>query len=272
VPDRTATPSARSSIGLIAVVLLSLTAGRIALAYGPEGHLIAGQLADDLLCERARTEIAVLGDGQDLGELGLWADRIRSDPAYADSAPWHYMNIADGEPLADFQHPPEGDVLWAIDRFAGRLRDESLGRGERAEALKFLVHFIVDLHQPLHVGLADDRGGNSVRLRYRGEATNLHRLWDTHAIEWADLSFGSYRRRLRQDVLAAAGPVSLDPLVWAEESLALRPAVYDFGEANREPNAAYMAFAASTTRGRLAAAARRLAGTLNATFCVGAAF
>jgi hypothetical protein len=254
-------------IGRIAVVLLALTAGRLALAYGPEGHLIAGRLAEELLCERARREIAVLGERQDLGELGLWADRIRSDPAYADSAPWHFMNIADGTPLSAFEHPPEGDVLSAIDRFAGRLRDESLGQSERAEALKFLVHFIVDLHQPLHVGLADDRGGNAVQLRFRGESTNLHRLWDTHAIEWTDLTIRSYRRRLRRDVLAAAGPDSLDPLVWAEESLALRPAVYDFGARNREPNAAYMAFAASTTHDRLAAAARRLAASLNATFC-----
>jgi hypothetical protein len=257
----------RPFIARIAVVLIALSADRLALAYGPQGHLIAGQLAEELLCELASDEIAVLGDRQDLGELGLWADRIRADPAHADSAPWHFMNIADGTPLSDFEHPPEGDLLWAIDRFGGRLRDASLGRSERAEALKFLVHFIVDLHQPLHVGLADDRGGNAVQLRFRGESTNLHRLWDTHAIEWTDLTIGSYRRRLRQDVLAATGPVSLDPLVWAEESLALRPAVYDFGALNREPNAAYMAFAAATTQNRLATAARRLAASLNATFC-----
>lgn len=229
--------------------------------------MIAGQVADELLCERAREEVAVLGDRQDLGELGLWADRIRSDPAYADAAPWHYMNIADDVPLSEFEHPSEGDVLLAIDRFAGRLRDVSRGRSERSEALKFLVHFIVDLHQPLHVGLADDRGGNSVLLRYRGESTNLHRLWDTHAIDWAGLSLRSYRLSVQRDVMASDSPVSLDPLVWAEESLALRPAVYDFGEANHEPDAAYMNFAASTTHDRLVAAAQRLAGTLNAAFC-----
>lgn len=248
-----------------AAVLMSLSV--TAVGYGPQGHRIAGQVADDLLCERARTSIADLGDGQDLGELGLWADRIRSDPAYADAAPWHYLNIADGESLADFDHPPEGDVLWAIHRFAERLRDPSNSRSERGEALRFLVHFIVDIHQPLHIGLADDRGGNAIALSFRGESTNLHRLWDTHAIDWANLSIAAYRRMVRRDVNAVDQPVSLDPLVWAEESLRLRAAVYVFGATNREPGPSYLDFAAATTRDRLADAAMRLAGTLNAIFC-----
>jgi hypothetical protein len=253
--------------GAIAAALLWLVAGPGALAYGTAGHVIAGELAEQWLCERARTEIGRLGDGQDLGELGLWADRIRSDPDHVASAPWHYINIADGEALAGVRHPPEGDLLWAIDRYSGRLRDSSLDRIERAEALKFLIHFIVDLHQPLHVGLADDRGGNAIILRFRGETTNLHRLWDTHAIDWTDQSIRTYRRRLSQDFGAADAPVSLDPLVWAEESLALRRAVYDFGGANRQPRDAYLDFAAATTRERLALSARRLAGTLNSIFC-----
>jgi hypothetical protein len=236
-------------------------------AFGPQGHLIAGRAAEPALCAPAAMEIARLGAGNDLGEMGLWADRIRSEPAFAHTGPWHYLNIANGALLADYQSPPEGDVLWAIEHFSRRLADRRLRDEARAEALKFLVHFIVDLHQPLHVGLADDRGGNTIGLRFRGEATNLHRLWDTQAIAWADGSVGTYTRVIAELVRVAPGEPSLVPLVWAEESLFLRPQIYAFGRAGREPARSYLDFAAATTRQRLTLAARRLAGTLNAILC-----
>ena len=235
-------------------------------AYGPEGHLIAGRAAEQMLCARAADRIAELGGGDDLGELGLWADRIRGDDRYSDSAPWHYMNIATGESLAGYAHPPEGDILWAIDHFAARLVDAKLSDAVRGEALRFLVHFIVDIHQPLHVGLADDRGGNAIELRYGGRMTNLHRFWDTHAIEWADISIDEYVRGIRVPDRTDDDPAR-DPMVWAAESLDLRPAVYDFDGQRREPSATYKNFAAETTRLRLGQAALRLADTLNRLLC-----
>jgi hypothetical protein len=255
---------------VLGCLLLGLFAAGTARAYGPAGHLIAGRAAAPLLCERAVAEVSRFGGGEDLGELGLWADRIRSEDAYADAEPWHYMNIADGMPLASYAHPPEGDVLSAIERFSARLADPRLGRAERAEALKFLAHFVVDLHQPLHVGRAEDRGGNTIELRFRGEATNLHRLWDTHAIEWSDRSIEAYVAAIARDLRlrsdSAGLEALLEPGVWAAESLALRDAVYDFGP-RRAPSRAYLDFAAETTEERLCLAALRLAGTLNRIFC-----
>lgn len=245
----------------LAVSGLASSAG---VAYGPQGHLIAGLAAEDLLCERAAATIFDLADGESLGEIGLWADEIRSRGTHDHAAPWHYMNIADGERLADLVHPPEGDVLWAIEHFSARLVDETLGREQRFEALAFLVHFVVDLHQPLHVGLAEDRGGNAIELRYDGEETNLHRLWDTHVIEWAGLSVREYARSLGS---SGADGVSLDPMVWAAESLALRVSVYAYGSEGRQPPSSYLDAAAGITRERLRSAALRLAGTLNTMLC-----
>jgi hypothetical protein len=236
-------------------------------AYGPDGHRAAGRTAAPLLCERAAGEVERLGGGDDLGELGLWADQIRSDPDFAAAAPWHYINVADGEALAAIRPPLEGDVLWAIGEFSGRLADLSLDDATRSVALKFLTHFIVDLHQPLHVGLAADRGGNEVALRFRGQSTNLHRLWDTHVIERTDESIADYTAELMRLAAALDPAVSLDPLVWAQESLDLRTRVYNFGAAGREPRREYLDFAARVTRERLAVAALRLAGTLNAILC-----
>ena len=238
-----------------------------ALAYGPEGHLIAGRAAAPLLCQRASDEVARLGGGEDLGEIGTWADRIRSDDAYANAAPWHYMNIDNGAPLAVYESPPEGDVLWAIEHFGNRLGDTGLADAERGEALRFLVHFVVDLHQPLHVGLAEDRGGNQIALRYGGEDTNLHRIWDTNVIDHAGYSLAAYTAKVAQRAAVIDGGEVLDPLAWAAESLAMRRSVYDFGRAGRELSDAYLDRAAALTEARLALAAARLAGTLNQRLC-----
>ena len=247
-----------------------------AVAHGPEGHLIAGRAAAPLLCPRAAAEVARLGGGEDLGELGLWADRIRSDEAYAHAAPWHYVNVPDGASIADHVTPPEGDILWAIGHFRARLGDDGLDDRERGEALRFLVHFIVDVHQPLHVGRAEDRGGNGIAIVYEGETINLHRLWDTQAVERArpnieqpSAALAAHLSRVTQAATARTivNDSLLDHEIWAAESLAYRSTVYSFGAAGRELSAEYLDEAAGLTMIRLELAAARLAGTLNSIFC-----
>ena len=178
---------------LVALGFVALLATSPALAWGPVGHRMAGDLAEPKLCPAARTEVKSLGAGESLAELGAWADQIRDEPKWRSSRPWHYMNIADLSPgagLAEaraavdkFVHPPEGDVLAALARYSGVLADPKKPRDERAEALRFVVHFVVDIHQPLHVGRALDHGGNDVEVRAgnRGPA-NLHHFWDTDVL------------------------------------------------------------------------------------------
>lgn len=247
------------------VAVLLVVAAVPALAFGPSGHRIAGELAEPLLCPRAATAVAELSGGESLGELGLWADRIRGDERWRHTAPWHYMNIGDDERLESYEHPPEGDVWWAVEHHAARLAGSAL-QSDRAEALRFLVHFVVDMHQPLHVGRAEDRGGNRVDVLYNGTRVNLHRFWDTDAVRLA----GSERRLI--DALAPAARMLLvgsaddPPAVWAAESLALRSHVYAFTPQSRGAarlDDAYLASAETITRIRLAQAGARLAGVLN---------
>lgn len=249
------------------VLLLGAFLGAQAHGYGVDGHLIAGTIAETYLCPAARSEVATLGGGERLGELGLWADRVRSVPEYEQSAPWHYMNVEDGGSIARFRHPPEGDVLWAVEHFHDVLGDRSRTPEERGEALKFLVHFVVDLHQPLHVGRASDRGGNAIELRVGGAPTNLHRFWDTDAIELAGMPSERYLELVASRVDLGAVEAAFDPRAWAEESLALRAEVYDFDRRGRTLTGPYIDFAIRTTEERLALAAARLAATLNGLFC-----
>jgi hypothetical protein len=259
---------------------------RAAGAFGPLGHRIAGLLAEPALCASAREEIAALGGGESLAELGLWADTIRGIPGWERSAPWHYMNIESPEntgatdglasaaaAIRAYRPPPEGDVLSAIERFRAELANRSLPARERAAALKFLVHFVVDLHQPLHVGGAADRGGNTIDVSYGGRVVNLHRFWDSDVLELRRLGAERYARRLRPRFDALAPASSDPPAEWAAESLVLRRTVYAFAP---DPplaapphalDAAYLASAQAVVEERLVRASERLAATLNGVLC-----
>ena len=250
----------------VLLALLPCAAG----AFSANGHRIAGILAATLLCERAGAEIAALVGNRTLEDLGHWADTVRDDPAWQHSAPWHYLNVDDASALRALEHPPEGDAVWAIDSFTRMLADHAQPAAARATALQFLVHFIVDLHQPLHVGLEADRGGNTITVRYGRTETNLHAFWDNDAIVRREQSPERYARELVGIVASLPrSEADTDPLAWASESLAFRSQVYGFDRASGELDRRYLAAAESATERRLAQAAVRLAATLNGIFCGG---
>jgi hypothetical protein len=270
-------------VALLGVAAIALPGD--ALAFGPLGHRVAGLLAEPGLCPAARGEVAELGGGESLAELGLWADTIRDQPEWRRSGPWHYMNVADlpsGAGPADaravidgFRHPPEGAGLEALTRFTRTLADRGRPRAERADALRFVVHFVVDLHQPLHVGRASDRGGNEIDVQVDDKVVSLHRFWDTDVLALRHLGAVRYAQRL-EPVLAAtpAARAQDPPAAWAAESLLLRPAVYGFAPAARGAarlDDAYLRSAQKIADQQLVLAAARLAATLNGMFCRSAA-
>jgi len=246
-------------------------------AYGPTGHRLVGQIAAADLCPEAEVAVASLLDGESLADAGLWADRIRSNPSWRHASPWHYVNVADDAPIETATGGARGDVLQAIARFRQEMTDDGLSAAKRAEALRFLVHFVADVHQPLHVGRADDRGGNRIAVTLTGKRSNLHQLWDGQALLRADRVEQGYRvADQARAIRARAGPdyVKLQRapvLAWAREAQQLRPLVYAGvprpGEPAFEPDAAYLDKAREITLSRLSRAAVRLAGVLNAAWC-----
>lgn len=250
------------------------------LAFGALGHRTAALLAERKLCAGASSEIAELGDGQRLTELSLWADRVRGDPAWERSVPWHYINFPDLPRRAGlkqaraaidaFHHPPEGDVLTAIARFEATLADRSRPRAERAEALRFVVHFVVDVHQPVHVSRASDGGGTEVEVKVGDDIMSLHRFWDTNAFDRRGVPPEQFARELEASFEAVPAARAHDPPdVWAAESLVLRPSVYSFTPAQGPAvlDDAYRRMAQRVAEQRLVLAAARLAVTLNAALC-----
>lgn len=223
-----------STSGLLALLVLA-TSGPVAdqpasLFWGANGHRVVGEIAQRHLSNAARQGVASLIGDTSLARISTWPDEVRSDPRWDFAAPWHYVTIDD--PASYTALPPVPaeqrdlrNIVDAILYFREVLGDAGRSTEERAVALKFLVHFVGDVHQPLHVGRGDDRGGNSVQLFFFGESTNLHSVWDSKLIDQADLSFTELADFIDhasdEQVTAWQDDSVLD---WIQESATLREA------------------------------------------------
>jgi hypothetical protein len=217
-------------------------------------------------------------DDQSLADAGLWADQIRGYPEWDFAKPWHYMNVPDAEPLRALGSADNPDVLWAIVEMQQRLRDPKGDAGEQAEALKFLIHLVADIHQPLHVGRKADRGGNRIKVRFQSgrdgkeRKSNLHRYWDSDVIKLSTTGVQAYTDKL---LLQAAPKLRFEatgePFDWAVESKALRDKVYDFQVVGDGQTvflgAEYRSQALSVLALQLTRAGLRLAVTLDNLYC-----
>jgi hypothetical protein len=152
----------------------------IAYGWGRDGHAIIADIATKHLNDKARRQIAVLlGDGVTLASIASWGDEVR--PQRPETSTWHYINIPVSGAEKDWMKycPASGCLPKAIEQMSATLQSATASRDQKADALKFLVHFIGDLHQPLHVGERGDRGGNDVQTALNGKPWNLHSAWDT---------------------------------------------------------------------------------------------
>ena len=183
---------AASALVLFAL-LLAVPSTRVK-AWGPSGHRIVAMVATKHLSEPARRKVeAILGE-ETLADVANWADDVREERP--NTAQWHFVNLPHNNNAvfsrsrdcraADDGGP--GCVVTAIEKFVAVLRDSNASAEDRAEALKFIVHFVGDLHQPLHVSFADDRGGNNIKVKFFGRESRLHRVWDSGIIGRAGLT------------------------------------------------------------------------------------
>jgi hypothetical protein len=241
-------------------------------AYGAKAHRIVGHIADRYVCVETRQAIVPLMGDYSLAGAGLWADKIRSNKKWDVARPWHYMNVPDDVTIADRRIAAGGDVLVAIERFRAELADPELSVEQHEIALRFLVHLVADIHQPLHVGRREDLGGNRIKVTVGAKKLNLHAFWDSFALEQAGGEPYAYAARLaNRDFRSVAQWGASEPLMWAEESKLFRPEVYAF---ERDPvtgagvlGPTYRAGALEIIDLRLSQAGVRLAAILNGIYC-----
>jgi hypothetical protein len=244
----------------------------LALSWSFEGHRAAAAITAARLCAPAAAQVERLLDGMTLAEASTWPDQVRGTREWAHTRDWHYLNVGDDEAMGTFieGEPGRGRLLSAIRLNLALLADESAPVRARREALGFVLHLVGDLHQPLHVGRSEDRGGNTITVSFEGEQLNLHRLWDSGLLRSAGLRPEDYRRTLEPLVRLGAEDWERGTLEdWAEESRALRPWVYDFDERRRVPQISrrYAETGRQLTALRLAQAGVRTAWVLNGLWC-----
>lgn len=198
-----------------------------AQAWGLLGHRLVALLAwDDLTPDTRRQIDALLQDEPDptLAGIAGWADDLRKNDAVLgrQTANWHFVNI--GEHDCAYQRRrdcPGGDcVVEAIRTQTAILADARRPRAERLQALKFVVHFVGDAHQPLHAGYGRDKGGNDAQINWNGRGTNMHTLWDSRMLVSTGRTEQAYLAHLRTLPRPAIAAMTLPPpaAAWAEQS------------------------------------------------------
>ena len=244
-----------------------------AFAWGRTGHRLVAALAWDDLSPGTRAAVAELLAGEadpTLPGIAVWADDLRAnDPDLGRrTAKWHYVNIAEHDCAYDAARACPGGacVVEAIRNQAAILANRSRPRAQRAQALKFVVHFVGDVHQPLHAGFAHDKGGNRFQVNLGGRGGNLHSLWDSGLLDSSGLDDAAYLQRLRSVPLAVARtgrPLPADAAGWAEASCRLlrEPGLYP---ASARISPAYLQAWRPVAETQLRRGGSRLATVLNA--------
>ena len=261
--------AAKHAFRLVTLMLLALPVS--GWAYGAHAHQTIGFVAEAFICPETRHALAQLNP-ESIAEAGLWADQIRAYRQWDHVKPWHYINVSDDQAIIDAPRRRSGDVLWAIDEAAELLASPVVDQKQQLAMYRFLVHFIADVHQPLHVGRRSDLGGNRLKVMVDGRSSNLHSYWDSGVLGKVVETPEAHAERLVGTISAAAVVEwqASEPLQWAEESKSYRDFVYTISRSEAGlavVTERYASRALRITEARMARAGVRLAGALDALYC-----
>lgn len=214
----------------ILILALSLVSAN-ALAWGPTGHRVVGEIAHKFLDVETLSKVHRILKGESLAKVSTWPDEIKSEPqTYSHTFNWHYTTWADEvhDHSAEREDATGGFLLKEISENLAVLKDPKATDEKKAFSLKFIVHLIGDLHMPLHVGGGNDQGGNYCKVTFHGKATNLHQLWDEGMIDFTNLSFTEMSRFVSEGrkIADITSWKMGDVLTWAQESKTLRNTLY----------------------------------------------
>lgn len=232
------------------------------LAWGPTGHRVTGWIAEQHISKKVKKELERILGGQSLAIASTWMDEIRSDSTYDYTSDWHWVTVPEGKTYYEAEKNKNGDIIQTIERLVAALKAKKLNAKEETEHLKMLIHLIGDIHQPLHVGLGSDRGGNDIKVTWFRSESNLHRVWDSDMIDDTRLSYTELAESLeRPDQSKIISWQKSTVNDWATESIGYRDQVYRYGDGRLGYKYAYQNF--HIVRYRLLQAGIRLAGVLN---------
>ena len=283
---------------LLRTLLLAcvLCTSNLVFAWGAIGHRVIGEIAKHHLTPVASAAIDEILQSEDIALATTWADEMRSNndnPVFWGNRytnNWHYLNVGKDLDYQSSTKSKRGDAYTALQTFTAILRDETVPAGvvkdglefyfgdlERNQqavklfALKFTLHILGDLQQPLHSGLAADNGGNAIKVLWFGKPTNLHTVWDSRLVDQQDIGSSELASKLesrinnmsKREIQVLA---STEPLSWIDEAQVLLKSVYDVEKYHSEFSNDYVLEFVPITETQLIKGGLRTAYYLNAVF------
>ncbi len=201
------------------------------MAWGAEGHRVAGQIADSYLTPKARKAIQEILGNESIAITSNWADFIKSDPNYAYLSTWHYIDFDRPYTYEDMQvflaHDTNTDAYTKLQFLIGELKKKDLTKENKLLYLRMLIHITEDVHQPMHTGHTEDKGGNDIKVTWGNTPTNMHSVWDSQIIDMQQLSYTEYTAMINHTTAAQRAQWQKEPISkWLYDSNQLAEKIY----------------------------------------------
>ena len=240
-----------------------------AFGWGQKGHDTVAYIAQEHLTPATQAAVDSLLDGRSIVYWANWLDNASHTPEYAYAKTWHYKNIDADYTFETAPLIPEGNIVDALYEQTAVLADTAASAADKTLALKMVVHFLGDIHQPMHMGHASDRGGNSHDVNFFDRETNLHSVWDTSILEsghkWSHTEWQREIDRLSEEE-AAAILTGGNPTVWGRETYEICKNIYETTPKGTTIEYSYIADWTPTIELQLLKGGLRLADVLNSVF------
>ncbi|WP_281298863.1 S1/P1 nuclease [Flavobacterium limnophilum] len=231
-------------------------------AWGSKGHAMVAEVAFNYMDENTKKEVLKYLDGMTIQEAANWMDNVKSDHSYDYMRAYHYANFDKGANVVE----TNGDnIVFQLNTTIKELQNkESLSKEQINTKIKILFHLMGDLHQPLHVGYGEDKGGNTIQLNYNFRGTNLHSLWDSGIIEYKKITLQDCLKANNYSKNEIRAIQYTNVVNWATDTRAYLPQIYKTG--GNKINDDYVDACAPLIENQILKAGIRLAGVLNEVF------
>ncbi len=244
-------------------IIITFFPSAFVFAWSAAGHGIVGDIAYNYLSPLTKSRVTYFLKGRTVHQACTWMDSIKSMPQYSNLTPCHYVNINFG---TTYDTTSTNNIVFELRSVLGELsKMNNLDENTITQYVLELFHLVGDIHQPLHCGYATDAGGNSTRVTYLGQNTNLHSVWDYSLVQSGNISLSSCLASNRFTAMQIQAIQQVDVLAWMNESSKLVESCYYF-ENNNILDSNYIATRIPIVKEQLLKAGLRLASVLEMVF------
>jgi len=241
-------------------------------AWGVIGHRVVGEIASLHLNAKARKEIQRILGYESIAMASNWGDLIKSDSSYNYISNWHYVDIDETlnqqQFISRLKNDTTANAYTKVTMIVDSLRNKNLSMDKKVFYLKLLIHFIGDIHQPMHVARHSDLGGNKVRVQWFNQPSNLHKVWDEQLVEFQQLSYTEFSTAINHSTKEQRTTWQKQPMTdWFFETYQESRKIYaGITEDNQKLSYRYNYDYVTTLKTQLLKGGVRLAGLLNELF------